>query len=222
MVELPLASQRYWEHVPGSEVVLETELSPGQCLYLPRGFIHSATTGTEPSLHISVILPALTVTAALDAQINAAGKQIKALRTALPPGYALPDRPTDPHGTDLINRLTFNADAVIDSAIERFWTTRTTPAPGRLTDLLTSHSLTLHTPLRRRPGTVARTQTAGEHLYLRIDDREIAMPATAQPLIHRLLTGPPTSLANLTHTHHTPHPLTLATRLLAEGLLTTT
>jgi lysine-specific demethylase/histidyl-hydroxylase NO66 len=39
-----------------TEVVLDVDLGPGDCLYVPRGFVHDGSTGAEPSLHLSFTL----------------------------------------------------------------------------------------------------------------------------------------------------------------------
>lgn len=39
-----------------TEVVLDVDLDPGDCLYIPRGFVHDGSTGAEPSLHLSFTL----------------------------------------------------------------------------------------------------------------------------------------------------------------------
>ena len=55
MVELPLKQQRYTPSMgsPG-EPVLEVVASPGDTLYLPRGWMHQALTSGTDSLHITV------------------------------------------------------------------------------------------------------------------------------------------------------------------------
>jgi ribosomal protein L16 Arg81 hydroxylase len=40
-----------------SEPIMSFDLLPGDILYIPRGFLHEATTTTEPSLHITVTMP---------------------------------------------------------------------------------------------------------------------------------------------------------------------
>lgn len=37
--------------------VLEFTIEPGDILYMPRGFLHEATTGEEPSLHVTITIP---------------------------------------------------------------------------------------------------------------------------------------------------------------------
>jgi len=39
------------------EPVMEFTIEPGDVLYMPRGYLHEATTGTEPSLHITITVP---------------------------------------------------------------------------------------------------------------------------------------------------------------------
>ncbi len=54
-LELPLQDQRYSEELgePG-EPVLDVTLTPGDTLYLPRGWLHEALTSDADSLHITV------------------------------------------------------------------------------------------------------------------------------------------------------------------------
>ena len=59
--EAPLGTQ-HWSDVGGGEdledgdltPVLETVLGPGDCLYLPRGFVHRVVSEDEASLHVTV------------------------------------------------------------------------------------------------------------------------------------------------------------------------
>jgi len=40
-----------------SEPIMEFDMEPGDILYIPRGFLHEATTSAEPSLHVTVTMP---------------------------------------------------------------------------------------------------------------------------------------------------------------------
>jgi len=40
-----------------SEPIMSFDMMPGDILYIPRGFLHEATTSSEPSLHITVTMP---------------------------------------------------------------------------------------------------------------------------------------------------------------------
>lgn len=57
---LPLRDQPWTDHRPAveqaatREPLIETVLEPGDCLYLPRGFLHSATALGEVSTHLTI------------------------------------------------------------------------------------------------------------------------------------------------------------------------
>src|SRR3954471_8587173 len=103
----------------GGEPVIDTVLKPGDALYLPRGFLHSATALGEISAHLTIGIHPVTRWAAAEAALDlvrtlAAGDP--ALRGSLPLGVDL----TDP-------------DAVRDDVIAvieglRDWLTRVDPA----------------------------------------------------------------------------------------------
>ena len=69
-----------------TELVLETVLRPGQCLYIPRGFVHCGTAMPEASVHLSIgLLPrtwAWVLRRLTDAALDA-----EPLREALPCGF---------------------------------------------------------------------------------------------------------------------------------------
>jgi len=79
---------REWSGVPvETEVVLEVELRAGQCLYVPRGFIHSGTATGAASAHLSVGLTPPTWASVLRRLTDAALAD-EPLREALPYGFA--------------------------------------------------------------------------------------------------------------------------------------
>lgn len=89
-----------------TEVVLDVELGPGDCLYVPRGFVHDGSTGAEPSLHLSFTLddPPTWGEILLEA-LAAEVERRTPLRAILPMAYA-----DDP------DRLEAQASQMIDEA----------------------------------------------------------------------------------------------------------
>jgi hypothetical protein len=71
------------------QVNAEHVLSPGDCLYIPRGLMHDAANmGHQPSLHLTIgILPARWGDLALDAMAALVGDD-PIFHRALPPGFA--------------------------------------------------------------------------------------------------------------------------------------
>jgi len=62
-------------------------LEQGDIVYIPRGFVHAAECGDEPSLHITLGMMAFFLEDLLHAAIRAAVKRNERLRAALPLGF---------------------------------------------------------------------------------------------------------------------------------------
>jgi ribosomal protein L16 Arg81 hydroxylase len=67
--------------------IQELELKPGDLLYLPRGYVHAAYTSHTHSAHVTIGMTVYTWVELLS-ELVASSKEIAALRTALPPGFA--------------------------------------------------------------------------------------------------------------------------------------
>lgn len=67
-------------------LALEALLEPGDCLYLPRGFVHQAAAEDEPSVHLSVGVHVLTWLDLLSVALGQAAAGNEDLRRALPVG----------------------------------------------------------------------------------------------------------------------------------------
>ncbi|MGW6912685.1 JmjC domain-containing protein [Kitasatospora sp. NPDC054939] len=72
--------------------VLDVVLKEGECLYLPRGFVHVGDTTDEPSLHLSIGLRGLTWERVLRSLLSAAVEEHEELREMLPPAFSDLDR----------------------------------------------------------------------------------------------------------------------------------
>jgi len=67
-------------------LVLEALLEPGDCLYLPRGFVHQAVAHDEPSVHLTIGIHVLTWLDLLSVALGQAAYRNEDLRRALPMG----------------------------------------------------------------------------------------------------------------------------------------
>jgi ribosomal protein L16 Arg81 hydroxylase len=65
---------------------LDAVLEPGDCLYLPRGFVHQAAAHDEPSVHLTVGIHVLTWLDLLSVALGQAAYRNEDLRRALPVG----------------------------------------------------------------------------------------------------------------------------------------
>lgn len=67
-------------------LVLEPLLEPGDCLYLPRGFVHQAAAQAEPSVHLTIGVHVLTWLDLLAVALGQAANRNEDFRRALPVG----------------------------------------------------------------------------------------------------------------------------------------
>jgi lysine-specific demethylase/histidyl-hydroxylase NO66 len=238
---LPLSSQPSSElakHQPlvpeGTEPVLSVVLEPGDALYLPRGYVHSAETNDERSIHLTVGVLSTTRYDVLRDVLELAG-DVEAFRDALPLGA----------GTDrevirsqvLPDLLRQAADwlAGVDpddamQAIRSRLDNAIPPEPMRLlasTDGLAA--LDKSTPVRPRLGTdfVLGGNDAGgdDAVTLTSRTRTVTLPGFVGPALRHLLSGPPLTVADVADASEgalsVDDALVLVRRLVREGVLVT-
>ncbi|MCB0920235.1 MAG: cupin-like domain-containing protein [Actinobacteria bacterium] len=195
------------------EPLLDRTLEPGDCLYLPRGFIHSATALAETSLHLTFGIHTVTqrdvVAAAFD-EIRHSG-----WGESLPAGW-------DPD-SDLaaIRRLMDDAAQRLRSldptlVAERLYRQRAAAQlPEPVTPLATAEAaarLTGDQMVRLRGHLVVRVD--GDTLRVG-DTRKVELTSGQIAAVEQLLPGKPLRVADLT----CGDPIALAARLMREGVV---
>jgi lysine-specific demethylase/histidyl-hydroxylase NO66 len=125
-----------------TEPVLDVELHAGQCLYIPRGYVHAGETAHEGSVHLSIGLKPVTWAATLHRLIDAAASADERLRESLP--YAFPSADHEELTRMLRERVELlgaSAVGASGSAALAALRPRRGPVPpppgGRLTEVLT-------------------------------------------------------------------------------------
>ncbi len=168
----------------GAEPLLDVELEAGDCLYLPRGYVHAALTTDEHSVHLTVGVLSTTWFDVLSDAL-ALAKDEEAFRDALPVqprgavAASLPDLLRQAasflEGLD-VDRLAGAVDRRLAGAVQ--------PEPVRLLATAAAvKDLAPSTPVRPRTGTVEGTS-------VRLPDRTVAFPASCGPALERALSGP--------------------------------
>ncbi|HEX2774937.1 MAG TPA: cupin domain-containing protein, partial [Micromonosporaceae bacterium] len=182
---------------------LDVTLQPGDALYLPRGWLHSAQAEGESSLHLTVGIRALTRYALVEALLQMAAEDPR-LRAGLPYGIdvADPDQVRGELGAT-VEALrdwlpTAAPAAVADRLRERAWPAAR-PAPLRpLSQAATIAGLDAETRISVRPGLRWQLLDEGrERIRLRIFDRTISMPRQCADAVRTLLSGGPVRVADL-------------------------
>ena len=196
------------------EPLLDLSMRPGDCLYLPRGYPHSAETIDEHSDHLTIGLVAVTwqrvVRKAVDAEV-AAGR----LSAALPVGLLEPD----------------SAPATDDSVVEglgqqlrpetvRHWMAREIWRRQPATRLRPRTPPELQAaPLTFTPGPLVWLTTVGDRAVLGLGDRLLDMPDEALGFLAGLLRSDcPVAPEQLNGLDDASRAVVLR-RLLAEGVL---
>ncbi|HUB63260.1 MAG TPA: cupin domain-containing protein [Methylocella sp.] len=103
--------------------LLELELQPGDLLYLPRGFVHAASTSDTYSAHVTIGMTVYTWVE-LASELIASSKDLESFRTALPPGFATREDLKQTLKEGLIQRMddlrqTSDYDRLIESFLQK-------------------------------------------------------------------------------------------------------
>ena len=205
--------------------LIDTLLAPGDTLYLPRGYLHSAVAQGEVSVHLTVGVHPITGYD-LARELLAAAADDRELRRSLPLG-ADPDALAE-QVRAAARRLAAVIDdaAVTDSAIaavsrrvDRRVSLETRPAPiAPLAQLAAIGSLQPGTALRTRAGLRPSLRRAGNRLSLEVIDTTVNWPPETEGALRLALSGAvfrPSELENLDPDEQ----LVVARRLLREGIV---
>ncbi|MGW5559748.1 cupin domain-containing protein [Micromonospora sp. NPDC003944] len=204
---------------------LDVVLAPGDALYLPRGWLHSAQAQDASSLHLTVGIRALTRYALVE-ELLALSAEDQRLRASLPFGTDVADPDAiEPELTETVEALRdwlLRADpaAVAARLRQRAWPAAR-PAPIRpLAQADALATLAADSRVTVRPG--LRWQVVphdADTVAVRLFDRTITLPSSCEPAARALLTGTVTRVGDLPGLPDDADRVTLARRLLREAVL---
>lgn len=224
LVEAPLARHRS-DHEQAAElpVRLEVDLRPGDCLYLPRGFIHSATAQASTSLHLTIGVLATTVHDVLRALVDRAA-EVPTFRRTLPPSFATTEHAGAAVVAGVVAELVewlgqVDPAPLVDDLRDRFWSTRRPVLDGQLLELTTLDEVDDDTVVRRRAGSPCRLRSEDGELVVLLDDRRLHLPPMLTTTVEGLVDGEPHRVADLADRLDEKSRLVLVRRLVREGVL---
>lgn len=222
---LPLSGQVFDPdiHRPGAPTQ-EFELTAGDVLYIPRGWLHEARTTNGTSLHITAGILRYTWADLLLELVARAALEEPAFRKALPVGFARDgfDRASARDTLQgLLRELRARADvdAALDAFVERFIADCPPLLRGQMRQLEGLAKLTVKTPLGARPGLVHRVHRDGGSVIVECHGRRIRFPAHAGEPVSFALANPRYSLRELPGELDEAGRLVLGRRLIREGLV---
>lgn len=229
--EHPLPSQPWTDHRAditarvADEPVIDAVLEPGDSLYLPRGWIHSARAIETTSIHLTVGVAALTTLDVVRTVVDELAS-VADFRASLPMGIDPADRDEMAAATtkviaEVVDVLRHRADRVSDGAavrLSRRHADRTRPAAVRPLATLTAAERAGSTQVQWRHGLIATVEQRAGRVVLRLPDRTMTFPESCAPAVRALHLGQVAdadSLPGLDHADST----VLIRRLLKEAVV---
>ncbi|MEU1888782.1 cupin domain-containing protein [Micromonospora sp. WMMD987] len=203
---------------------LDVVLEPGDALYLPRGWLHSAQAQESRSLHLTVGVRALTRYALVEELLALAAEDPR-LRAGLPFGTDVADPDAiEPELAETVEALRdwlLGADPVAVAARlrDRAWPAAR-PAPIRpLAQAAALDTLAADSRIAPRDGLRWQlTATADGRVALRLTDRTVTLPAQCAPALRALLGSTGVRVGDLPGLDDDADRLVLARRLLREAV----
>ena len=207
--EWPLRSQPWTQHrarveraVAESSPTIDAILRPGDALYLPRGFLHSAEALGDVSAHLTVGVHVVTRQALVEALLAEAGEDAE-LRRSLPVGRRLGSADVlvdDLEATVelLVDRLrSADADAVA-ARVAASLASATRPSPiAPLEQAAAAAELDPGTRVRLRHGLQVGLDEADDVVSLRLPDGPLAVAPAQRDALAVVLDGEPCSVDSL-------------------------
>jgi len=203
---------------------LRAEIGPGDCIYMPTGTPHAATTQRSLSGHLTVGVHVVAWRELVRAALDRIASD-PSLDEPIPAGW-----PADVEGLErsLRERLeaagtaldALDARRIVDARFERFLSTRLPLIRGALVDQGTLDVISDGSRLTHRDGSICVIRIRGERLVVLLGDRRLEMPAWLEPAMRRIAATPSFVVGDLADVLPDPGArAVLARRLVREGLL---
>ncbi|GID75080.1 hypothetical protein Ade02nite_37210 [Paractinoplanes deccanensis] len=206
------------------EPALDVVLEPGDALYLPRGWLHSAEAQGSRSLHLTIGVRAMTRYAMVEELLGLALNDAR-LRATLPYGVDVSDpEALEPELTETVEALrdwlsTVEPAEVAERLRARDWPSARPEPVSPLAQLDFAAGLGPDDEIRAREGLRWRLADDGaEHVVLRLVGRTMRFPAFCAPALRLALGGEPIRVGDLPLEDDADR-LVLARRLLNEALV---
>ena len=207
---------------PRRPPVIDTLVTPGDSLYIPAGFPHSATTQERASVHITVGILAITWAATLREALKIV-ESGQGFRDPLPLRFSVDDE-------DFVEEVRRRLEEIGSSVAEldpvdmvrklrgKVLTSRQPLLRGQIHRLLALDEVGEETVVTRRQGSVCVLDITDGELIVLLGDRELRMPPWVEPAMSRIASGGNVTVSDLPGLDEAGR-LVLVRRLIREGLL---
>lgn len=206
---------------------IDETFRPGDALYLPRGWIHSAEALGGISVHLTIGVAAYTRHDVVREAVARAA-DVAELRASLPLGFD----PADPASVAPVVEETVDAliaaladpsarEAVMSAVADRLRRRQrsdTPPASVRpLASIVAAEQVAAGTVVSARPGLRPDVTVEVETVTVRLPTKTVALPIAARAAVERLLDGRPVAVGELPLDERSA--VVVARRLLREGIV---
>jgi ribosomal protein L16 Arg81 hydroxylase len=227
----PLPSQPWTQHRSAiaervtDDPIIDTVLSEGDALYLPRGWIHSAQALDSTSVHLTIGVSPLTgidITRAVIDQLAT----LDTFRRSLPMGSDPTDRDeiiatVTKVMAEVVDTLRDDVSALSDGAAAKLvqrHADRTRPVAVRPLASLQAGENAGTARVHWRHGLIATVERSGGRVVLRLPDKEMNFPASCADAVAALRAGRVADAGSLPGLDHTDATV-LIRRLLREAVV---
>lgn len=207
---------------PSRLPLIDVLVAPGDSLYIPAGYPHSASTLGEASVHITVGILTMTWAAVLEQALKVVEAEPE-LRRPLPLRFVAED---GAFADEVGRRLKHIGSSVAEldpSAIahrlrRKMLTTRQPLLRGQIHRLLDLDQVGDESMIIRRQGSICVLDAVGGELSVLLGDRELRMPGWLEPAMRVIAAGGRIPISDIPDLDEAGR-LVLARRLIREGLI---
>jgi ribosomal protein L16 Arg81 hydroxylase len=197
-------------------------LNQGDMIYIPRGVMHAAECGSNPSLHITVGVRAYTWEDLLNAITGAAVRRDESLRAALPLGFMQHDDVHLAHtAIPFLHKMI--DERFIAAAVERFKdgvvAHATVDISGQVKSFFEPANLADNDTVGPRPGVVYTLHMGDDSVRLNFGSRNIVFPAYFHDALEFALKTPVYPVREIIGALEGDEKRAFVERLMQEGLV---
>lgn len=198
-------------------------LAAGDLLYIPRGWVHEATTATEASLHLTLGVHVFRWADLISEALTLAARADRRFRRALPIGFM--DQEGGSLGAEFAELLRLLAcEADCEAArwrVGQRLISNGQPLPdGHFVSLSQVSSLDQDTRVARRPGLMCKVISSASGASIHFNGNAVSAPRAIEPALQFLVVNEKFAVRDLPDCLADEDKVVLAGRLVREGLLT--
>jgi len=209
---------------PHGPLLEEREVSVGDLIYIPRGFVHEARTSEATSMHVTLGLHPRTWESLFQKALATLARHDVRFRRALPMGFAtrVDARKEATEESRLLLEILVRElplDATLEELARSERTGGNPVVGGRLLDLREAERMSPETLLERRPGLRLHVETRNETTRVEFSGKTIELPAGADELIQYVAENRSFRVSHVPDTLGAPANFMVLRHLVREGVL---